>query len=56
MSGGPFGLSEVTGILACVPGVKPGAINQARTWLAASWRQFQSDKSTDQDGIAVATV
>ncbi len=45
-----------TGVVAKEMGVTPGAISQARTWLAASWRQFQGQASTDQDGIAVATV
>ncbi len=45
-----------TGVVARMIGVSPGAISQSRTWLAASWRQFQSDESTDRDGLAVATV
>ena len=45
-----------TGVVARMLGVTPGAISQARTWLASSWRQFQSDESTDRDGLAVATV
>ncbi len=44
-----------TGEVARELGVTPGAISQARTWLAASWRQFQSDESADR-GIAVATA
>ena len=37
-------------------GVTAGAIRQARTWLAASWRRYQSDAAEDRESLAVATV
>ncbi len=35
-----------TGVVARMLKVTPGAISQARTWLAASWRQFQGEVAT----------
>ncbi len=45
-----------TGVVAGMLRVTPGAISQARTWLAESWRRYQADESTDRRGIVVATV
>jgi len=45
-----------TGVVAGMLGVTPGAISQARTWLAESWRQFQGDAAEDWESLAVAKV
>jgi hypothetical protein len=34
-----------TGEVAALLGVTPGAVSQARTWLAGSWRRFQGEAS-----------
>lgn len=51
MSGGLFGLFEMTGILASMPGVRPAAISQARAWLAASWRQYGGGAESEPKSI-----
>ncbi len=45
-----------TGVVARMLRVTPGAISQARTWLAASWRRYQADAPEDWHSLAVATV
>ena len=44
-----------TGVVARMLGVTPGAISQARTWLAANWRRYQAEAPADRDGV-VATA
>ena len=44
-----------TGEVALEMEVTPGAISQARTWLAASWQRYQADAPTDRVGAAVAS-
>ena len=43
-----------TGVVARMLGVTPGAISQARTWLAESWRRYQSEAPEDRASLAVA--
>lgn len=45
-----------TGEVARELGVTPGAISQARTWLAASWQSYQTDLPDNMESLTVAKV
>jgi hypothetical protein len=34
-------------VVASLLGVTPGAVSQSRTWLAESWKKFQTEVAQD---------